>query len=329
MVDDGSSALSSLVHPLETQEQGPGLEWPPWAQAPREDFSIEPVTRIESNFRHSGWQPNRKRVWDAFCCIRVASSRLWAFAHCGSGCWVEKSKDEIRIRANSCHDRWCMSCQRGNAFRLKQQIEPLINPADTRFLTLTLRHSNTELKDQIDRLFRSLKELRRRPIWKQNVVGAIIVLELKIGRDDRWHPHLHCIIKGRWMDQKEISREWQRVTGDSSIVDIRPVKDQPEVAAYVTKYLTKPVSQDVITNPSRLKEAIEALKGRRLINASGCWKNVKLREKPEKVQPADGFEKIGRLEHVLFSREPEMIRWREALVRRYPCFSRFLKENTS
>ena len=54
--------------------------------------------------------------------------------------------------------------------------------------------------------------------------------EIKRGQGSGlWHPHLH-MIAGREVepDAEMLSREWHEITGDSFIVDVRPIsQDDP------------------------------------------------------------------------------------------------------
>ena len=104
--------------------------------------------------------------------------------------------------------------------------------------------------------------------------GGAAFLEVK--KVNGWHPHLHVIVQGNWMDHKELSKAWLKATGDSSIVDIRFVKDSLKTAHYVAKYASKPLDQSVILNPKNLTEAITTLRGRKLITTFGTWRKEKL-----------------------------------------------------
>jgi hypothetical protein len=39
--------------------------------------------------------------------------------------------------------------------------------------------------------------------------------------DGMWHPHLHVIAEGRFLDKHALSAAWHHATGDSFVVDIR------------------------------------------------------------------------------------------------------------
>jgi hypothetical protein len=92
------------------------------------------------------------------------------------------------------------------------------------------------------------------------------------------------LIEANGLSQKQLSEEWHAVTGDSFIVDIRPVRSKHELFAYVTKYASKPMEPGALRDPERLCELILAVRGRRLCMTFGSWRGCVL-------EPKDG-EKI-------------------------------------
>jgi len=54
----------------------------------------------------------------------------------------------------------------------------------------------------------------------------------------RGWPHLHVLTTRPWIDQRWLSKLWERLTG-AKIVHIERVKHQARAAAYVAKYLGK------------------------------------------------------------------------------------------
>lgn len=260
----GRSALT-LLDPLETKAQPLDDVRLPEAEDVHPDCQWTPITLQEAEIRHTGWRANRRRVWDSLIRTRQAPNRRHRFANCGSASWVQysPSRDRHRISCNTCKDRWCVPCQRQRAAVVRHQLGKL--RGHLRLITLTLRHGTTTLKQQIDRLYASFRELRRLKLWKEACPSGIAILEVKLSKAGRWHPHLHCVVSGSWIAQRDLSQAWLGVTGDSSIVDVRAVKGPAELGSYVTKYLTKAVDQSVYHNPDKLDEAVVTLKGRRQI----------------------------------------------------------------
>lgn len=283
-----------------------------------------PVEPLESHFRHSCWHVRRRRVYDALVRTGQSYRRQDAFANCGHSLYAHVSADrrEVRLTAGHCHDRFCIPCQTARSRVIAAAVEGLIRDHETRFVTLTLRASNTPLNDQIDRLYRSFSVLRRRRWWVENVVGGAAFCEIKVGKNSgMWHPHLHILVEGSYLNQRQLSAEWYAVTGDSFIVDVRECSDPEGRARYVTKYVTKPASSEVFETNDRLDEFLCAMKGRRLCFTFGTWRGVAL----DPHQPIDGeWTPLGKLETVIrraLDGDEASIRWCEALLRRYPTLN--------
>lgn len=240
--------------------------------------------RQSAAFRHLGWRDRRIRTYAALSGAFIPRKRLAAFEGCGEGAYLQQQADnpeKYRIRCTCCHDRWCVPCQRVKsrivAGNLYEHFESL--PPDTRcrFITLTLRSTDTPLSEQLDRLYKAYQRLRRWAGWHKTQDGGLAVLELTLNRQTHlWHPHLHVISEGRFIDQKELSKQWRKVTGDSYIVDVRAARTQREVGRYITKYLTKVVSAEVTRDQERFVEAIQALNGRKMLATYGTWNHLRL-----------------------------------------------------
>lgn len=228
-----------------------------------------------------------------------SENRLTAFANCGSALFVAVNRldGSARLTCNSCHDRFCVVCGRTKARVISAATTALLRAHETRFVTLTLRASNTPLVDQLARITRDFTVLRRRAWWKAHVTGGAAFLEVKIGENSgRWHVHLHVLVAGSYLPQRELSSEWYAVTGDSFIVDVRECTDPAGRAAYVTKYVTKPASAEVFADPARLDEFVAAMKGKRLCNTFGTWRGTCL----DPSAPAEGeWESVGDVDTVM------------------------------
>lgn len=283
--------ISSQVHP---QKQSPHLQVEVYGPA---DWATESITLAESIFRHTGWASRRCTLFAALKRTGTPHRRLESFANCGACSTCEQTADDVRVRGSSCHHALCEPCRQERSAKIRSSLHLLCLGRTIRFLTLTLKHNDTPLCDQIDRLYRSFSVLRRRKSWKEHCVGGAAFLDLKISeKDDRWHPHLHVLVEGEWWDVKEISSEWLAVTGDSSIVDITRPRVIEDVCRYAVGYCTKTIDAAIWLRPDRLDEAIVALKGRRMCLTFGTWRGTPL----EPDEPDDRvWVTLGRLEDVL------------------------------
>lgn len=264
------------------------------------EWVTEPPTRLESSYRHEHWTGQRQLVWDSFRRIGVRGNAMQAFAHCGSACWVQhsSSRGAFRLSCNTCKSRWCLPCQQARAARLRRSVAAQLEHwSKVRFITLTLRHSATPLKDQLDRLWSSYKELRRREIWTTSIEGAAAFFEVKIGKNTGlWHVHLHIIAVGGWIEQKALSKEWHKITGDSFIVDVSLARSKQGVTSYVVAYASKSLDSTVFGTPERLDEAIIALRGRRMCNGSGSLRSMSDKAVADGV---DDWHTIARIDSLL------------------------------
>lgn len=323
---ENTPRASSKVHTLESKWQ-PAVELDRSSYSVHPEYAVQPATNEETSFRHSGWAPRRKLIWDAFNRLHLNGGVMDRFCNCGSGLWLQRSADgeDLRLSCNTCKNRFCIPCKAAQAARISKSVTAMMKGKVTRFLTLTQRHNNTPLRDQIDRLYRNFLELRRRVFWKSNVKGGVAFLEVKVSEfDGLWHPHLHIIITGRWIDAREISREWLAVTGDSSIVKIKAVKEDAGVAAYVTKYVTKVIDHSVFHTPDKLDECILALRGRRLCFTIGDWRGKELDEVPKDDKVWINVGDLYQLRRSAAENSEEATRWIHAAIRKWPTLEPFL-----
>lgn len=233
----------------------------------------------EELFRHSGWASRRAKVFGAMVRNHTSDRKQERFVNCGANLWLEVRDDgkAARLRCEKCRDRCCVPCGGDRAATIVENLVQHTEGKDMRLLTFGLRHSRTPLTNQIDRLYRSFAELRRRVDWLARVKGGAAFLEVKLSATDGlWHPHLHVLLEGAYFDQKLLSRMWHEVTGDSSIVHITRISDLGHAAKYVTKYVTKPLDASVFASDATLDEAMIAMRGRRLCLTFGTWRGFRL-----------------------------------------------------
>ena len=266
---------SSSVHPQETNlSESTGTTQPTGWQR----------RNMESRFRHSGWLSDQALVCAGLCGAGATMSRRKAFFDCGNYAYVVRDRNDptsYSIRASYCHDRFCKPCSRARARVIATNIADIAPTNNLRFLTLTIPAYNMALDRSIDHIYQAFRRLRAGTGWKRNVYGGAAFLETKWNADsDRWHTHLHVIIEGDYYPQKQLKEEWTTATGSANIVHITRIRDRRMTLQYVTKYGTKAIDTATLRCPEKLIEAIEALRGRRLVLTFGAWRG--LRTKPKK-----------------------------------------------
>lgn len=178
----------------------------------------------------------------------------------------------MKFVIDTCHDRFCMPCGRHRAAVISENLNRKLGSEPHRFLTLTLKHSDTPLAAQLDRLFNAFKRLRNRAFWKEVVTGGASFFEVTWNAyDRRWHPHLHVIIAGSYLPKAFVKLAWKEITGDSDIVKIQFIRHRDHVVHYACKYATKPLHHTVICDSDALAECVLALSDRKLISCFGAW----------------------------------------------------------
>ena len=166
-------------------------------------------------------------------------------------------------------------------------------------LTLTVANG-PDLQERFEHLSNSWKTyLERRRDWlkKQRgynqlckVEGGAFSYETTFNEKDGWHPHLHAVVMvdpnnpidfpvygtGAEKQNSPLAREWHSITGDSYIVDVRPIDKQNPAEGFVEvfKYALKFSDLD---DWSKLR-AYQVLRGRRLTGSFGCFWGVKVPE---------------------------------------------------
>lgn len=161
-------------------------------------------------------------------------------------------------------------------------------------VTLTVK-DGPDLGERFQHLrghFQKLGKRRGHPKYVRSqwygIAGAVWSYEVKRGRNSgEWHPHVHAIVLAEQApDADLLATEWQELTKDSFIVDVRPI-DMADPAggfAEVFKYAVKFSDME----PADAVHAFEVLRGARLIGSSGCLFDVDV---PEDLTdaPLDGL----------------------------------------
>ncbi len=239
---------------------------------------------LAETFRHSGWRRGRNMIYQSLRRTMQTRTRIEAFSGCGATAYIYRTVDpphKYRLGGSSCHDRFCTPCAADRSRCMAHNVLEQVAEERARFATLTLKHSDTPLREQLDRLYSTFRKLRARPFWKRHVTGGAAFIEIKwISGTQQWHPHLHCVLQGRYLPKELLRAEWLRLTGDSYITDIRLIENRKKIAYYVTKYAAKTVNSSFVGRPELLDEVVLALRGRRLAHTFGAWRGLRLTESP-------------------------------------------------
>lgn len=154
-------------------------------------------------------------------------------------------------------------------------------------ITLTVKDG-----PELDERFRHLHKAQRE-LWKRKqrgrgsvldgVVGAVWSYEIKRGSGSGlWHPHLHMIaLAEHEPDQADLAAEWHNITGDSHVVDVRPISQADPASGFIEvfKYAVKFSDQD----EADTVHGWQVLRGKRLLASAGCFRGV---EVPDELDEA-------------------------------------------
>ena len=238
-----------------------------------------------SSFRHGGWHDRRQRTLRALTAASVSPHRLDRFARCGDTAWVLASTTEhgrYRLATNRCRDRFCTPCANEHRAIVCRNLRESLKDRTLRLMTLTLKSREEPLADQLSRLYASWGRLRGILRRCSGLLGGVAFVELTLNSQTRlWHPHLHVIFEGQWIDKAFVRQNWLAITGDSYIVDLRPIRDSNHAAGYVAKYASKALSANVVTDHERFTEAVVALQAHRLFATFGTFSGLHLSRHPE------------------------------------------------
>ena len=159
-------------------------------------------------------------------------------------------------------------------------------------VTLTVRDGH----DLAER-FKHLSDAQRE-LWKRRhrgrgsvlaaVAGAVWSFEVKRGSGSGlWHPHLHMVaVAETCPDQAELAREWRDITGDSWVVDARPIAQDDLASGFIEVFKYALKFSDM--TPADAFHAYRVLKAKRLIGSAGCFRGVDV---PDELtdEPLDGL----------------------------------------
>jgi len=163
-------------------------------------------------------------------------------------------------------------------------------------ITLTVKNGE-DLEERYNHLVKGVQVLNRkrtRARTGSRDKTEFSKIEASVGsyeftnKGNGWHPHVHiAALVTDSIDQKTLSAEWLKATGDSYIVDVRPIgqiqepiKGFLEVFKYALKFSDLTPAQQV--------EAATTLNGRRLLFSTGLFRGTVV---PESLmdEPLEGL----------------------------------------
>ena len=196
--------------------------------------------------------------------------------------YFDEAACQFNIHEYQCKSRLCRKCRINRSMILKESMKRLVKEFNMmKFITLTPRSNDESLKDQIKDLVASFHRLRRCELWKRKIKGGVYTIEVTYNRDRRqWHPHLHLIADGQYIEKQDLSDMWKESSNGSYIVDIKAVYSQSRAVWYITKYVNKTHDSDRYPD-AQIPEWAISVKGLRFVSTFGNARGHKLTEEKE------------------------------------------------
>jgi len=221
------------------------------------------------------------------------------------GRYCERCRSKFSTKV-SCRSRLCERCGRVYEKKLRQKIVPIVRRATSRrkrgyvlaLLTLTVRTDRwgdrMPDRDDIKRLYKETSAMLRLNYGKfagkwtrtgniredrKRKIGAGWLCTLEVGKDNN-NAHCHAIVYGPYRQFHKLRSAWERITGDSMVVDIRPIHSPSEAVRYILKYICKPPQTD---SYDRVAEYAMMVKGTRRLRSGGIFYNAFTLAKPDSV----------------------------------------------
>jgi hypothetical protein len=180
-----------------------------------------------------------------------------------------------------------------------QRAMLLADQYDFYAMALTVKNG-PDLWERYQHLKHGFKRLRERGkkgygVWA-GVSGAVWSTEFTHSEETGWHPHLHLLIalpKGsepiRYGQGSQLALDWLSVTGDSFITHVgKNLADSGDLAAGLCEVLKYALKFSDLSLADNLN-AYEVLRGKRLIQSSGCFFGLELPDDdPLTDSPEDG-----------------------------------------
>lgn len=209
------------------------------------------------------------------------SSRL---SFCRSAAYFVRHEDsgEVQVRSKHCGLRWCPMCATSRQAWISTECERwFVKVTKPRLVTLTLRHTDAPLSLQISNLYEYFRKFRKRKFFSDKTRGGVWFFHIKKSKNDhRWHPHLHMLIDSEFLDSKEVSKLWAKITGGSKIVHVKAVTNPTNSVKHAARYSAEPCDLSTHSLIDSL-EVFYALHGRRIAGTWGTARMISFRPKPQ------------------------------------------------
>ncbi|GAI87694.1 unnamed protein product, partial [marine sediment metagenome] len=304
-----AAAVATSVHKKEMAQQifknNSGTEWDYEQAFSQFLMDVDNSDYLNRDYREGQLKECSELVSDTESVLAEHDSTygtnlLMSFWKCRTKAWLywNPEDDLIKYVSNSCRGRWCPMCAKARMSVIAHNcFEFLSKQKAVRFLTLTLKHSDIPLSEQIRRMKKCFIRLGRRVFWKKYVTGSICFLHLKENDEKtQYHVHLHIFLTGSYVPQEQLVAEWLKVTGDSIIVHVQAAYSDKELGTTIkdyARYAGCPTNLRMISKEHRL-EVVHAFQGIQVCWTTGVCRTVSLSQPKYKEGDSKGV-LMGRL----------------------------------
>lgn len=215
----------------------------------------------------------------------------------------EADRLEFGIRT-SCRSRVCERCGRSVWKMLSKAVQETIAIAFARrrpgwytsLVTLTVNKARfgdrMPDREDIERFYRESSQFFRLHCGRYQGVftksgkvredrkrwlGGAWIAAVEIGAENN-NLHCHAVVSMPWAHFSRLKADWLKITGDSFVVNIRPVDSPKKAAGYLLKYITKPPQSESYAGGA---DYAWMIKGSRRIRSGGLFYNWLKRIKPD------------------------------------------------
>lgn len=218
------------------------------------------------------------------------SSRLH---ECRKFAWFVQNKHthKLRVSSSRCKLRWCPICRDVSRMIVTSAVEEWLKIQKyPKMITFTLEHNDDPLQLQVKKIYDCFRKLRTRAFIRRNITGGVWFFQLKWStRSQQWHPHIHALVAGNYLPHSKLKSLWHKITVDSFVVDVRPVKDLESAATEVARYATSPADLTAMSLDNAI-DVYYSTKSKRICGSWGSAKGMVL--KPQPPDDDDCWEKV-------------------------------------
>jgi hypothetical protein len=180
-------------------------------------------------------------------------------------------------------DRTCPACAKEIYSRLYRKYLNLVkHERDLKFVTLTWKPVKTQNPNIVRKMGKALNRLLHRRLYAKNWKGLLATVECKKTPQNKFYYHVHALISGKYIPQKQLSDDWKSISGFPIVYIKRIWKTPVRAYRYIMKYILKGFSFS--DNKDRI-DFKESMKGVRYIRSYGSFYDRNYRSSPHVYFP--------------------------------------------